>query len=297
MGMESDWRASRKERKPAKVFNEQEFQKFLLRQAAHAQAKKNRARESGFMDTLSHAPMLPIQSMVYMMQGGSYRDKPGSAGSYATAKPIAKDDPRLQSPSWHKFLGRQEATSQRAQVRCQSAPPERRTIKIDADREAEFLQRQAEVVKHKQESIEALFKEMRAETVLSTEFAKRQHDRSRRQSKDWLVKHGPKGSKEMNDKAWQEAHARWKKDYVYGIGESPILPSKQLSQEEANTFYERVKAFPCISNRVPPSKPRPYEATGMKVSGNPYEGGKADKLRLKLGDRACVGRLPASLSD
>mmetsp|Transcript_29568 Transcript_29568/g.74382 ORF Transcript_29568/g.74382 Transcript_29568/m.74382 type:complete len:298 (-) Transcript_29568:185-1078(-) len=297
MGIERDFRASWKERKPAKPYNEEEFQRFLNRQAQHLQAKKQRARKAGFMDTLCQAPLLPIQSMVYMMQGGSYRDKPGSAGAYATRKPISKEDPRLHSPSWHKFLGRQEATTQRAQIRCQSAPPERRSIKMDAEREAEFLQRQAEVLEHRKESLQAIEKEMVSETILSTDFAKRQHDRSRRQSKEWLLKHGPKGSREMNEKAVQEAQKRWKKDYVYGIGESPILPNKQVNPDEAIAFYERVKAFPCISNRVPPQKPPPYESTGMKVSGNPYEGGKADKLRQKLGDRACVGRLPASLSD
>ena len=50
----------------------------------------------------------------------------------------------MENPKWKDFLGRQQATIQRAQARSMSAPPERGLI-LDADREAEFLQRQKEV--------------------------------------------------------------------------------------------------------------------------------------------------------
>jgi hypothetical protein len=50
----------------------------------------------------------------------------------------------MENPKWKDFLGRQQATIQRAQARSMSAPPERGLV-IDAEREAGFLQRQKEV--------------------------------------------------------------------------------------------------------------------------------------------------------
>jgi len=125
----------------------------------------------------------------------------------------------MENPKWKDFLGRQQATIQRAQARSMSAPPERGLI-LDADREAEFLQRQKEVshiggllvmvvhpvcpsapeltlvkkvdqllaeswqiVEEKQKHVAAIKDEMIKETMLCTEFARRQHDKSRKQSK------------------------------------------------------------------------------------------------------------------
>jgi hypothetical protein len=133
--------------------------------------------------TLHSHPQLPITSLVYIVNGSAYKDRKSATPDSNAKRPktrfcgsnpfpslpvahassahilwcsrrfLHRDRGRhlcsasmklMENPKWKDFLGRQQATIQRAQARSMSAPPGRGLI-LDAEREAEFLQRQKEV--------------------------------------------------------------------------------------------------------------------------------------------------------
>lgn len=81
---------------------------------------------------------------------------------------------------------------------------------------------------------------------------------------DWLAQNGPKGSIAREAKSIEEAKAKWKKDYKLEPGESLVLQPKTVTREAAVEFYEKMREFPNVANRVAPQKPPPYEQTGFR---------------------------------
>ena len=65
-------------------------------------------------------------------------------------------------------------------------------------------------------------------------------------------------------KSIEEAKAKWKKDYKLEPGESLVLQPKTMTREAAVEFYEKMREFPNVANRVAPQKPPPYEQTGFR---------------------------------
>jgi hypothetical protein len=53
---------------------------------------------------------------------------------------------------------------------------------------------------------------------------------------------------------------------MYITGQSAVLRQIRLSPDKMDNFYERVKTFPNVSNRVPPTKPTPRAQDGFRES-------------------------------
>jgi len=152
-----------------------------------------------------------------------------------------------------------------------------------------IVEKRAMIARQQDEEIEA--------KRMATEWARRLNSKEIVQTPEFLDRNFT-FAHEMRDALKEEALKSWKTDYPFEAGESRILDNnKVITIKEAVEIYKRMSTFPNIANREPPNKePKEFEAPNFRtMCANPYQGGKADWLRHKLGERAGVEPLPSRI--
>ena len=201
--------------------------------------------------------------------------------------------------TFQAFLLRQQDLLRRKDAQLQKTPTEMqvaaKVVKVGQDVIDNFINRKKEAVSQKAARIQQMQEEMIREVCMSTEFAQKAHAADNIQPPDFIDRHY-KNVHLFRENSVAKAKARWKVDQPYEAGESKVLDnSRKVTLEEALETHKRLQAHPGMHNREPPDlTPKPVEPV-FRVSGNPYTGGKTDRLVEKLGDKACVYAFPASI--
>ncbi len=202
----------------------------------------------------------------------------------------------VDTPSWREFLHRQEKQLERQSgcsrcARCHSPEAEHaRSVsptKSDGGKKADkkgdgvdkfdlFFKRNMEYRAAKEEYLEQLqdfFCPPRAGSPVQAPW--------------FMERHDPKRVHEYFQEVVNDAQRKWRQDHPLDPGESPLFKKKTVTQEEVDRYWKKNKDYPHVSNREPPTQAVP-PVPGFRTSGNPYEGGKADRLLTKLGPKAGI---------